>query len=196
MSPEISKYIAFRYPNWMDYARHQCRVQHLDGWADDLLNDMIADLLSKPEEKLADLISRPTRKIVNGQPTTELDKFMLKMIKMNAVSKYAAFRKNTVGQKIIATGATVEVATFTELNQTMDMPDETTYNANRAAKLDRMHTLNINKLMNAGFPAWVIQKYREHYIESKPITTNKDRKIIESVTEVLTSKSRTLCLSK
>jgi len=78
---DVRAYIAFRYPNWMDYARYQCRVQHLDEWAADLMNEIIVDLLRKPESKLTDLMSRQTRKIVNGEPTTELDKFVLNSAK-------------------------------------------------------------------------------------------------------------------
>lgn len=178
----------------MDYARHQCRVQHLQGWEEDLLNEMIADLLTKDEKKLNDMLSRTTKKTVNGQPTTELDKFVLKMIKMNATSKFTSFRKNTLGQKIIANGQHVEVAQFTELTAQADRPDESTYNAKRAKQLDRMHCTNISRLREAGYPAKVIEKYTEHFIESRPAKTANDKKIIESLTEFLTKKTNTLCL--
>lgn len=192
----LSAYIAFRYPNWMDYARHQCRVQHLEGWECDLMNDIITDLMQKPEAKLTGLLQRQTKKIVNGEPTTDLDKFVLYMLKVNARSKFAAFRKNTVGQKIVTTGAIVEVAKFTELSTEADGPDECTYDAHRAAKLDRMHRQNIHRLTEAGYPATIIEKYKHYYIESRPAITKKDRAIIDSITLFLTTKQITLCLSK
>lgn len=196
MSQLIDQYIAFRYPNWMDFAQYQCRVQHLEGWAEDLMNDIIIDLLKKPADKLEAMIARSTTKIVNNRPTTELDKFVLAMIRMNARSKFASFRKNTVGQKIINThGGIVEVATFTEISQAnTDTPDECTYNKKHCKRLDKMHLTNIARLTDAGYPEYIIQKYREHIIESKPLKTKTDRFIIESLTELLTSKQHILCL--
>lgn len=175
MTESITAYIGFRYHNWMDYARHQCRVQHLEGWECDLMNDIIVDLMRKPESKLADLMSRETRKIVNGRPTTELDKFVLTMIKCNAQSHFASFRKNTVGQKIIAThGRNVEVAIFSELTVDSDKPDECTYSEEKAIKLDRMHIRNIKLLHAAGYSYDAINVYIKHFIDSLPLTkTNK-----------------------
>jgi len=171
MNATITAYIGFRYPNWMDYARHQCRVQHLEGWECDLMNEIIVDLMRKPECKLADLMSRPTRKIVNGQPTTELDKFVLTMIKCNAQSRFASFRKNTVGQKIIATqGRMVEVATFCELSEAAEPLDDCTYNPELAAKMDRMHTRNLKLMKQNGYSCEAIELYIKHYIDSKKVT--------------------------
>lgn len=178
MNAIITAYIAFRYPNWMDYAHHQCRVHKLESWECDLMNDIIADLMSKPESKLADLMSRETRKIVNGRPTTELDKFVLFMIKQNARSKFASFRKNTVGQKIITTGACVEVATFCELSEATDPIDETTYNAERAQRLDRMHTRNIKLLKRFGYSAEAIEMYIKHYIEGRKPTKSEETHLL------------------
>jgi len=187
MNATITAYIGFRYPNWMDYARHQCRVQHLEGWECDLMNDIIADLMRKPESKLADLMSRETRKIVNGRATTELDKFVLKMIKVNAGSRFASFRKNTVGQKVIGTsGKCVEVATFCELSELSDQPDETTYNSKHTNQLDRMHHNNIQTLQTFGFSGEVCRLYKSHFIEATKPTTVRQKMIIQKITEFLT----------
>lgn len=187
MNATITAYIGFRYPNWMDYARHQCRVQHLEGWECDLMNEIIVDLMRKPETKLSDLMSRPTRKIVNGQPTTELDKFVLTMIKCNAQSHFASFRKNTVGQKIIATqGRMVEVAAFCELSEAAEPEDENTYNASRANKLDQMHFNNDKTLRTFGFSQEVCSIYRRHFIEAEKPTTHRQKMIIQKITEFLT----------
>jgi len=195
MHASIKAYIAFRYPNWSDYARHHCRVQHLEGWECDLMNDIVNDLMHKPETKLADLMSRETRKIVNGRPTTELDKFVLAMIKMNARSKFASFRKNTVGQKIITTGENVEVVTFCELDNKIDFPESETYDNNRATKLDKMHVQNIERLHAAYFSEQIIKIYKKHFIESEILKSEKEKTIIESITKFLTKKE-TICLLK
>lgn len=182
MNASITAYIGFRYPNWMDYARHQCRVQHLEGWECDLMNDIVADLMRKPETKLADLMSRETRKIVNGQPTTELDKFVLSMIKCNAQSRFASFRKNTVGQKIIGThGRMVEVATFFELPSNYDEIDEAIYDDEVCQKMDLMHDENISILEDFGFTSEVIEVYKSYFILSTKPKTKKEKKIIDRI---------------
>ena len=190
MSELINAYISFRYPNWTDYARHQCKVQHLEGWADDLMNDIIADLLKKPEMKIEGMISRITKKIVNGRPTTELDKFVLTMIKINAQSHFASFRKNTVGQKILAAGpAGVEVATFCELTPNIDEIDECTYSRAHANKLDRMHLKNIEILELYGYSKEVLGIYVRHFMQSEPARSERQKKIVKQITTFLTENS-------
>lgn len=166
----IADYITFRLPNWTDYARHQCKVQHLEGWADDLVNEIVIDLLRKPAEKTAGMLARETRKIVNGRPTTELDKFVLTMIKTNARSHFASFRKNTVGQKIISEyGPNVEVATFCELSYQHDEADESTYNTDRCRKLDSMHARNIRLMQKSGFRPEAIELYVRHFMYGQKV---------------------------
>lgn len=142
--------------------------------------------MSKPEAKIADLMSRETKTIVNGRATTELDKFVLFMIKQNARSKFANFRKNTVGQKIIATGATVEVATFCDLSEATEPIDETTYNTERATKLDRMHSRNIKLLNTAGFSKAAIDMYVKHYIDGQKMS-KKQQPYLLNIQKFLTT---------
>lgn len=182
----LADYITFRLPNWTDYARHQCKVQHLEGWADDLINEIVIDLLRKPAEKTAGMLARETRKIVNGRPTTELDKFVLTMIKTNARSHFASFRKNTVGQKIIGEyGPNVEVATFCELGYQHDAADDSTYDDERAAKLDRMHAINIQRLKAWGYSREVLNWYMRHFMQSEPARTQRQKMIINEITNFL-----------
>lgn len=196
-SEKIREYIGFRYPNWCDYARHHARLQQLTGWEYDLINDIIADLLKKPEIKLADMMGRVTRKIVNGKPTTELDKFVLAMIKMNARSQFAAFRKNTIGHKIICTrGSVVEVATFSEFSNQLDAEDEPTYNETHTNQLDKMHLLNIHRLEYAGYPLPVLRIYRRHFIENEQMRTKAEKDTIIKIQVFLISKTQTICLSE
>ncbi|WP_159523763.1 hypothetical protein [Sunxiuqinia indica] len=170
---EIKKYIAFRYPNWLDYARHMSRVHRFESWAEDLLNDVILDLLRKPEDKLMYMLGNTTKKIVNNAPTTELDKFVLKMIQLNACSQVAPFRKNTLGQKVIARHRNkVDVQRSVELNGYDAATEE--YNAERAQRIDHMHARNIRLMKEAGYTADAIQLYEHHYIKGQPIAAGNE----------------------
>lgn len=197
MSELLNSYISFRYPNWLDYAAHQCRVQGLEGWESDLMNDMVEDILKKPEQKMLDMLGRTTRKIVNGQPTTELDKFVLKMLQINARSKFASFRKNTVGQKIIRTmGKTVEVAQFTELGAETDPIDQGSYNADRADRMDQMHRGAIILLNEFGYSREVLRIYISHFMEATPAHTHREKLIIEKIQTFLKENSIKLQITK
>jgi len=166
---QLNRYITFRYKNWLDYAKHMSRVHKCDSWADDLLNDVLVDLLQKPESLLTGLMSRKTKKIVNGAPTTELDKFVLRMIHLNAFSPVAPFRKNTLGNKIInRDNNKVEVKKNVELNG-HDCPDEV-YNMELNNKLDVMHAHNIHRLGQNGFNTEAIKMYQTHFIRGRPVT--------------------------
>lgn len=178
----LSEYITFRLPNWTDYARHQCKVQHLEGWAEDLIQEIVLEILRKPKEKIETMLRAETRKILNGRPTTELDKFVLTMIKTNARSHFASFRKNTIGQKIIsAYGPSVEVATFCEITTQADTEDETTYDTAHVQQLDRMHACNLLKLKIWGYSPEVIEVYRIHFIEASPPATKRQKMIINEI---------------
>lgn len=165
----LNNYISFRYPNWLDYANYQARVHKFDGWAEDLLNDVILDLLGKNKDFLNGLMERKTRKIVNGKPTTELDKFVLRMLHLNAFSPVAPFRKNTMGNKIIARGPgnQVQVKYNTELNNT-DREDET-YCDELNCRLDAMHARNLHRLKRNGFNNDAVLLYHQHFIFNAPL---------------------------
>lgn len=164
----INCYISFRYPNWLDYAQHMARVHHFEGWGEDLLNDILINLLKKDEDLLLGLLARKTKKIVNGKPTCELDKFVLKMIHMNAFSPVAPFRKNTLGNKIIArNNKKVITARNVEING-HDFED-TEYNAEFNGRLDRMHSQNIHRLTKNGFNQSAVNLYETHFIRGRPL---------------------------
>lgn len=170
---ELNQYITFRYKNWLDYARHMARVHHFEGWEDDLLNDVIIDLLGKNENLLLGLLARKTKKIVNGQPTTELDKFVLKMLHLNAFSPVAPFRKNTLGNKIIdRKNNKITTRQNTQLNGD-DVHDEA-YNMELNNKLDVMHSRNIKRLADNGFNAEAVKLYQTHFIRGRPFEDYND----------------------
>lgn len=190
---ELNKYITFRYQNWLDYATHMARVHRFEGWETDLLNDCLIELLKKDRELLLGLLSRKTRKIVNGKPTTELDKFFLKIMHLNAFSPVAPFRKNTLGNKIINRHKNrVETAKKTELKG-HDIPDED-YNMEINNKLDTMHACNINRLGNNGFDTAAIKIYTSHFIHCKPLKqyTESEQEDIKQIRNFLSNTQKTL----
>ena len=163
----IKDYIAFRYPNWLDYARYQAKVNHFEGWEEDLLNDVVCDLLKKDEDKLLEMLHKQTKKIVNEVPTTELDKFVLKMLKLNATSTVAPFRKNTLGNKIISReNGDIQTMQRTQLNG-HDCHD-TEYDPELNYRLDAMHDANIWRLRKNGYTREALDLYRRHFIRGRP----------------------------
>lgn len=86
MSPEINKYIEKAYSRWLDYSKYHCSCAGIDDEATDVLNEALCDLLQKPEKRLLDLYGKKS-----GQ-YTELDFFVLRMIKLNATSPTSPYR--------------------------------------------------------------------------------------------------------
>lgn len=163
----IRDYINFRYQNWLDYATYQARLHGFEGWEGDLLNDTIINILEKDETKIIRMLNRTTRKIVNGQPTTELDKFVLRIMKINAWSKVAPFSKNTLGKKVLSRKSG-EVCVVQK--ETVDAaPDtaEPAYDDEADANIERMHHRNIRRLKQNGFGRESIEYYQEHFIEGQ-----------------------------
>ena len=83
---EINKYIQKRYDRWLDYASYHCSCAGIGDEAIDVLNEVLLDLLQKPEVKLIGLLHKKS-----GQ-YTELDYFVLRMIKLNATSPTSPYR--------------------------------------------------------------------------------------------------------
>jgi uncharacterized spore protein YtfJ len=189
----IADYITFRYRNWHDFAAHMARVNHFTGWEDDLLNDVICDLMKKPAEKLERMLNAKTSKIVNGLPTTELDKFVLTMLRVNACSQVAPFRKNTLGHKIISRANNkIEVQHSTELTG-FDCPD-TEYTNEMSEQLDVMHSANINRLHNNEFNSAAITLYIKHFVNNIPLThlTEAEAETVNRIKQFLTTTKKTL----
>lgn len=86
VSQIVEKYISKRYERWLDYASYHCGQAGIPGEACDVLNEVLCSLLQKENSKLEQLLS--TKK--NGY--TELDFFVLKMIKLNATSDTSPYR--------------------------------------------------------------------------------------------------------
>jgi len=159
--------MSFRYRNWLDYAEHMSRRHHFESWAEDLLNDVIEDILNKPTEKINGMLSRKTKKIVNGVPTTELDKFILAVLNRNASSPLAPFRKNTLGNKILSRKNGIETRHTEELNGYECEAED--YDNTLNNKLDKMHRQNIKRLSINGFNTDAIKLYHRRFIRGQPL---------------------------
>ena len=83
---ELQNYIGKRYERWKDYATYHCSRAGIESEAPDLLNDVLLNLLEKPEKKLMALYN-----FKSGQ-YREIDYFVLRMIKLNATSETAPYR--------------------------------------------------------------------------------------------------------
>lgn len=82
----IDKYIEKAYSRWLDYSKYHCSCAGIEDEAIDVLNEVLCDLLQKPAEKLLSLLNKKS-----GQ-YTELDFFVLRMIKLNATSPTSPYR--------------------------------------------------------------------------------------------------------
>lgn len=191
---KLKDYINFRYNNWLDFSRHMARIHKFDGWGEDLLNDVIENLLKKEPEKLRGMLRRKTKKIVNGKPTTELDKFVLKMLRMQAFSQVGPFRKNTLGQKIIKRlpNNKVLVKHSTTISGE-DIIDEN-YCTDLNDKLDLMHSQNVLRLRRNGFNLTSIKLYRLHFIRGEPFKkmSETEQESINIIRQFLTVTRKTL----
>lgn len=191
MHSEINEYINFRYNNWLDRAKYAAKIHGFEDMAGDLLNEVLENLISKPEDKLLEMLNRPTRKILNGRPTTELDKFVLKMINIQSFSQVGPFHKNTLGKKIISRNkGKVKVVQNTNLNgvEVYDDDDEPTQNAE---KIEQMHRQNIKRLQQYGYRASILELYQQHYVYNRPLSefSKKQQEQIHTISKLLTNKT-------
>lgn len=105
---ELNKYIRKRYDRWLDYSTYHCTCAGIDGEGVDVLNEVLCDLLQKPQEQLLSLLNKKS-----GQ-YRELDYFVLRMIKLNATSPTSPYRYRYKG---IPTDGNVDY-------QRLDLEDE------------------------------------------------------------------------
>lgn len=82
----LGKYIKKRYERWLDYARYHCSLSSMGGEEIDVLNEVLAMLLEKPETYVLKLLESKQGKY------TELDFYILQMIKLNVTSDTSPYR--------------------------------------------------------------------------------------------------------
>ena len=82
----VAQYINKRYDRWLDYAVYHCAHAGMTDEANDVLNEVLYSVLKKDPSELTRLLSLKK----NGY--TELDFFVLRMIKLNATSDTSPYR--------------------------------------------------------------------------------------------------------
>lgn len=85
----ISQHITNSYRRYMDYAEYHARKAGIPDEAGDILNEVLLSLMGKNEEKLIGLLSKKK----GGY--SELDFYVLRMIKLNTYSKTAPYIRKT-----------------------------------------------------------------------------------------------------
>lgn len=85
-NPQINNYINHRYNRWLDYAAYHCMLANLPDESGDVLNEVLYMLLKKEEASLDNLLKTKKGKY------TELDFYVLKMIKLNITSETSPYR--------------------------------------------------------------------------------------------------------
>lgn len=88
---EINEYITKRYDRWLDYAEYHCSHAGIPDEANDVLNEVLCSLLAKDQT----FITRLLHSKKNGY--TELDFFVLRMIKLNACSPTSPYQSRYKG---------------------------------------------------------------------------------------------------
>ncbi|TCO87679.1 hypothetical protein EV202_13030 [Bacteroides heparinolyticus] len=83
---DINNYISKRYARWLDYAEFHCAHAGIWGEASDVLDEVLCSLLDKDPCFLSRLLNAKK----NGY--TELDFFVLRMIKLNVTSPTSPYR--------------------------------------------------------------------------------------------------------
>src|SRR4030042_1644523 len=86
MVQELNKYITIRYPRGHDYAQFHASLARIPDLTQDLLHVVLLSVLEKPQDKILDLYHR------KRDGYTELDYYVLKMIKLNCHSSTSPFR--------------------------------------------------------------------------------------------------------
>jgi len=85
---ELNKYIEKRYQRWLDYSEYHCSIVGMTDEASDILNEVILALLQKDEAKVTKMMNSK-----KGQ-YTELDFYVLRMIKLNVHSGTSPYQSH------------------------------------------------------------------------------------------------------
>lgn len=85
-SDAVNDYIKKRYNRWLDYAKYHCSLAEIPNEAADVLNEVLLMLLEKPRDIVIRLLNSPRDKY------TELDFYVLKMIKLNITSPTSPYQ--------------------------------------------------------------------------------------------------------
>lgn len=89
ISESISNYINKRYPRYSDYSEYHAKLAGIPDESGDILNTVLVSLLQKDPDRMEALLRK------KKQGFTELDFFILRMIKLNAYSMTSPYRHST-----------------------------------------------------------------------------------------------------
>ena len=118
MDSEIQKYINKRYDRWLDYSEYHCEKAGLKGEAGDVLNVVLLSLIQKDENSLLELFRRK-----KGQ-YSELDFYVLRMLKFNCVSDTAPYRAKNKPMPVDANVDPFKLDLIDEQSVSPDLPGE------------------------------------------------------------------------
>lgn len=121
-SEALNKYIKERYDRWLDYSKYHCSLAGMDGEAIDVLNEVLCMLLQKDMEMIDRL-----RNSKKGQ-YTELDYYILQMIKLNVTSDTSPYRHK---YKPIPVDDNVDWRRLNVIDDQEEEPDQNEYIRNR-----------------------------------------------------------------
>lgn len=114
----LKKYIEERYKGWLDYAKYQTSLAGIGDEARDVLNEVLAMLLEKPEAKTERMLGS-----TQGE-YTELDSYILRMIKLNATSDTSPYRHK---YKSLPVDDNVDWRRLNVIDESEDEYDNATY---------------------------------------------------------------------
>ena len=109
----------------MDYAKYQAHLAGIADQAGDILNTVLESLLKKDPEQINSLLQK------KKGPYTELDFFILRMIKLNAHSPTSPYRHQT---RTVPTDANIDPISIEREDALEDDPDR------QADILEKCHT--------------------------------------------------------
>jgi len=90
MTQEINQYLKKSYQRLLDYSIFHASRAGIPDEATDVLNEVILALLQMDDTRVMNLLS--SKKIEKGIERSELDWFIMKMIKLNCYSETAPYR--------------------------------------------------------------------------------------------------------
>lgn len=92
MNAEIRRYIAERYPRWFDFASFHAAQQNLEDHATDILHEVLLAVIMMPQERVCRIFKKVSKLHNSENEFSELDFFVLKMIRLNMQSDTAPYR--------------------------------------------------------------------------------------------------------
>lgn len=87
LNKEIYDYTQSQYDKWLEITRRICQYYHAKDEAEDFLNEILVSVLQKDENKIIKLLHK------KNEVYTDLDYYIIKMIKLNICSPKAPFQQ-------------------------------------------------------------------------------------------------------